>query len=104
MSDPLKQYNQVKDGLPSGQAILAACHATLACHLRFEDHPEVQAWLGGAFRKVICRVDEAQFEAAKRYEDHVVMTESALEGVETAIAFRPRAEWPKFFRFLPLYR
>ena len=32
------------------------------------------------------------------------MSESALDGAEVALGFRPRAEWPKSFRFLPLYR
>ncbi|MCE3607637.1 hypothetical protein LXA47_29120 [Massilia sp. P8910] len=37
-------------------------------------------------------------------EDHVVLTESALDNREVAIVFRAREEWPKMFKFLKLYR
>ncbi len=33
-----------------------------------------------------------------------VITESALEGQEVAIALRAREQWPKWMRFLRLYR
>jgi|688.fasta_scaffold722650_1 hypothetical protein len=32
-----------------------------------------------------------EFKAAKSLDDNVVLTESPLDGVEVAIAFRPRA-------------
>ena len=57
-----------------------------------------------SFYKVVCRVTDAEFEAAKLLEDSVVLTESALDNAEVAIAFRPRAEWPKAFKFYRLYR
>ena len=41
---------------------------------------------------------------AKEAEDHVVLTESALDGAEVAMAFKPRAEYPKAFRFFKLFR
>lgn len=47
---------------------------------------------------------DAEFEAAKGFEDNVVLTESALDEAEVAIAFRPREEWPKAFKFYRLYR
>ena len=50
------------------------------------------------------QMTDEEFERAKAFEDHVVLTESALEGQEVAIAFKPRAEWPKAFRFYRLYR
>lgn len=34
----------------------------------------------------------------------MVLTESALDGREVAIVFKPREEWPKMFKFLRLYR
>jgi hypothetical protein len=97
-------YILIKDSVPQGIAILAAAHAALAGYLKFKDTPEVSAWLSGPFRKVICRVTEAEFAQAKNFEDHVVLTESALEGQEVAIAFKPREEWPKAFRFYRLYK
>jgi hypothetical protein len=38
------------------------------------------------------------------FEDHVILTESALGNQEVAIAFKPREEWPKAFKFFKLYR
>jgi hypothetical protein len=97
-------YILVQESVPAGFAILAAAHASLACYLRFRDAPEVAEWLAGPFYKVVCRVTDSEFEAAKGFEDHVVLTESALDGAEVAIAFRPRQEWPKAFKFYRLYR
>ncbi len=99
----MKMYVLIRDDVPVGFALVAAAHASLAAYLRFAAHPDTQSWLAGPFRKVICKVDAAAFEAAKRVEDHVVITESALDGREVALAFRPRAEWPKAFRFFPKY-
>ena len=100
----MKMYILVRESVPTGFAILAAAHASLACYLRFRDAPEVAAWLAGPFYKVVCRVTDAEFEAAKGFEDNVVLTESALDEAEVAIAFRPREEWPKAFKFYRLYR
>jgi hypothetical protein len=33
-----------------------------------------------------------------------MIAESALDGQEVAIAFRPRADYPKSFRFLKLFK
>lgn len=100
----MKMYILVKESVPVGFAVLATAHASLACYLKFRDSPEVQAWLAGPFYKVVCRVTAAEFEAAKHFVEHVILTESALDGAEVAIAFRPRAEWPKAFKFYRLYR
>lgn len=100
----MKMYVLVKDSVPLGFAVLAAAHASLACYLKFQEHPDVAEWLAGPFYKVVCRVSDADFERAKEVEDHVVLNESALDGAEVAVAFRPRAEWPKMFRFFALFR
>jgi hypothetical protein len=97
-------YILVRESIPVGFALLAAAHASLACYLKFRDSPEVATWIAGPFYKVICKVGDAEFEAAKACEDHVVMTESGLGGAEVAIAFRPREEWPKAFQFYRLYK
>jgi len=99
-------YILVKESIPTGFALLAAAHASLACYLKFKDSPEVVGWLAGpAFYKVVCKVNDKEFENARATEDNVVLTESALpEGQEVAIAFKPREEWPKSFKFLRLYR
>jgi peptidyl-tRNA hydrolase len=100
----MKMYILVKETVPLGFALLAAAHASLAAYLKFRESPEVAEWLSGPFYKVVCKVNEAEFLAAKQHPNHVVLTESALGGEEVAIAFQPRAEWPKAFTFYRLYR
>jgi hypothetical protein len=100
----LKMYILIRESVPVGFAILAASHASLACTLKFKDTPEVAEWLSGPFYKAVCKVNDTEFEKAKEFEDCVVVTESALEGQEVALAFRPREEWPKSFRFYRLYK
>ena len=100
----MKMYILLKESLPPGLAVLAAAHASLAAYLRFKDTPEIDQWLSGPFYKVICRVNDSEFEKAKQFDDHVLLTESALDDQEVALAFKPREEWPKAFRFYRLYR
>ena len=101
--NPLKMYILLRDFMDPGHDMLAAAHASLAGYIEFKDHPDTEAWLKESFRKVVCTVTDTEFEKAKKYEDYRVMTESAFEGKEVAIVFRPRREWPKFFWFLKLY-
>lgn len=100
----LRMYILVRESVPTGFAVLAAAHASLAAYLKFADAPEVKEWLLGPFYKTVCRVSDEEFAKAKETLDHVVLTESALDGQEVAIAFRPRAEYPKAFRFFKLYK
>lgn len=97
-------YILVKESVPIGFALVAAAHASLAAYLRFHDTPEVKEWVSGRFYKAICKVTDKEFEQAKSVPDHVVITESALQGAEVALAFKPRPEWPKPFKFYRLYR
>lgn len=100
----MKMYILIREEVPSGFALLAAAHASLACYLKFKDTTEVAEWLSGPFYKAVCKVNDKEFEKAKVFEDSIVLTESALNDQEVAIAFRPREEWPKAFRFFRLYR
>jgi peptidyl-tRNA hydrolase len=100
----LKMYILIRESIAPGFAVLAAAHASLAAYLKFKDTPEVAEWLSGSFYKAVCRMTDEEFERAKAFEDHVVLTESALQGQEVAIAFKPRREWPKAFRFFRLYK
>lgn len=100
----MKMYILVQESLPVGRAMVAAAHASLACYLKFRDAPEVAEWLAGPFQKVICKVSEDELARAKLVPDHVVLTESQLDGAEVALAFKPRDVWDKSFRFLRLYR
>ena len=49
-------------------------------------------------------VNESEFTKAKEFEDHVVISESSLDDAEIAIAFKPRKEWPKAFKYYRLYK
>ncbi len=100
----LRMYILVRESVPIGFAVLAAAHASLAAYLQFADTPEVKEWLAGPFYKAVCRVSDAEFEKAKETSEHVVITESALDGQEVAISFKPRTEYPKTFRFFKLYK
>lgn len=100
----MKMYILVRDDVPLGFAMVAVAHASLAGYLEFRDTPEVEEWLSGPFSKAVCVVSAKEFENARAVPDHVVLTESALGGREVAIAFKPRKQWPRMFRFLKLYR
>ena len=100
----MKMYILIKQSVPLGLAMVAAAHASLAAYLRFKDSPEVAAWLAGPFKKAVCKVDDAVFAVAKAAGDLVVITESALDHAEVALAFKPREDWPRAFKFFPLYR
>jgi hypothetical protein len=97
-------YILVRDDVPLGFAMVAVAHASLAGYLEFRETPEVKEWLAGSFFKAVCIVNAKEFENARAVPDHVVLTESALGGREVAMAFKPRDEWPKMFRFFKLYR
>jgi len=100
----MKMYILIRESVPLGKAVVAAAHASLACYLKFQTHPDVSAWLSGPFFKTVCKVNDVEFEQAKQTEDHVVLTESSLDNQEVALAFRPREEYPKQFKFLRLFK
>ncbi len=97
-------YILVKEEVPLGIAMVGAAHASLATYLKFQNSPEVRVWLSGPFYKAVCKVNSKEFENAKQVEDHVIITESSLNNQEIAIAFKPRDEWPKMFKFFRLYK
>lgn len=97
-------YILVKDSIPPGKAMVGVAHASLACYLKFQDDPVVKDWLEGPFYKTVCLVNDTEFKKAKSEHDHVVMTESTLDNQETVIAFRPREEYPKYFKFFRLFK
>jgi peptidyl-tRNA hydrolase len=100
----MKMYILIREDVPLGFAMVAAAHGSLAAYLKFRSAPEVKEWLDGPFYKVVCKVSVKEFEDAKEVPNHVVLTENALQSQEVAIAFMPRAAWPKMFKFLRLYR
>jgi peptidyl-tRNA hydrolase len=99
----MKMYILVKESIPVGNAIVSASHASLAAYLKFNDDEQMKQWVSGPFYKVVCKVNEKEFENAKQVEKNVIITESSLNGQEVAIAFCPREEWPKMFKFFKKY-
>lgn len=100
----MKMYILIRDDISEGFSVLAAAHASLACYLKYKNDLEMQSWISDTFYKVVCKVNDKEFQKAKEFEDHIVLTESALDHKEVAIAFKPREEWPKPFKFYRLYK
>jgi len=100
-----KMYILVLDNVDLGHAMLAVGHAVAAAMKSFRDTDEMRDWLDNSFRKVVCRVTPEQFDKAKTYGlDYLSMTESALQGADTALVFKPAKDFPPFFKSLSLYR
>ena len=97
-------YILIKDDVDLGHAILASAHASLSCYLTFKGDPTLEDWALNSFRKVVCKVNAKEFEKAKSYPDFRIMTEMALANDEIALVFKPRDDWPEFFKWLKLYR
>jgi hypothetical protein len=91
-------YVLIKDCVPTGFALVAAAHVSLAACLQFKDTPEICEWIFGPFGKTVCEVNETKFEVAKMIVDNVIITESTSENMKVPIAFKPRQEWPKQLR------
>lgn len=99
----MKMYILIKESIPLGIAMTAVGHAAIACFRKFEHTKEMQDWLS-SFKKVVCKVNDIEFEKAKEFENNVVLTESTLNNQETCVAFCPREEFPKAFKYYRLYK
>lgn len=100
----MKMYILIKESITVDKALVAAAHASLATYLKYKDDKDMTEWVNSIFYKVVCKVNDKEFEKAKEYDKHLVLTESSLDNMEVAIGFCPRAEWPSFFKFLRLYK
>lgn len=96
-----------------GLAVTSVAHAAAAAILKWESDPDgiITQWADTSFKKVVCLVTDDQFEQAKKQEkayneelDYIVLTESVLDHQEISLVFKPREEWPKFFKFLSLWK
>lgn len=99
----MKMYILIKDNVPDTLAPVIAAHASLACYKKFERDADMQQWIQSVFKKVVCRVNAKEFENALRERKHIVLTESALAHEEVCIAFCPRTEYSKQFRFFKMW-
>lgn len=99
----MKMYILIKDHVPDKMVPVIAAHASLACYKQFEEDKDMIQWIGGIFKKVVCRVNEKEFSNAQMEEKHLILTESALAGQEVCIVFCPREEYSKQFRFFKMW-
>lgn len=106
-----RMYGLIKDKVGDveidiGHAVNSMFHAGAMINKKWkEEDPEMADWYDTSFRKVTCKVTEAQFEQAKKEApDWFVVTEMAFDQKEVVLVFKPRDEYPKFFKFLPLYK
>jgi hypothetical protein len=99
----MKMYILVKRDIPDKMVPVVTAHASLACFRKFENTENMQTWINGIFKKVVCVVSETEFINAKKEPDHVVLTESALDNQEVCMAFSPREEYSKMFKFFSMW-
>lgn len=99
----MKMYIIVKNDIPDKLVPVITAHASLACYKKYETNPNMQKWISGIFKKVVCVINEVEFNKLKEEVDFVVLTESSLNNKEVCLAFCPREEYPKKFRFLKMW-
>ena len=99
----MKMYIIVKDNIPDKLVPVVTAHASLACYKKFEDNESMIKWINGVFKKVVCLANEIEFEKLKNETDFVVLTESSLDNKEVSLAFCPREEYSKKFKFLQMW-
>lgn len=100
----LKMYILLKDDLDPSWAPLVAAHASLSAYLRMQNSLDMIIWSEASFMKVICKVNQKEFDTAKTFKDVTVITESALDNKEVAIVLCPREEYPKPVKFYKLWK
>lgn len=99
----MKMYILVRGNAPKGWAVNSVAHASLECYLEYQNHPDMIKWLEESFKKVTCRVTDEELELAKTAGDYVIVTENVLDDMVMCLAFRPREEYPSFFKDFKLY-
>ena len=99
----MKMYILIKEMVPNKFAPVIAAHASLACYKKFEEEEQMQKWINSVFKKVVCKVNDKEFENAKKELKNIVLTESALGNEEVCIAFCPREEYSKQFKFFRMW-
>ena len=104
-------YGLIKDqvnGIPIdvGHAVNSMFHAGAMVNKHWsKDDPDMIDWYSNSFRKVTCKVTEDEFEKAKtEASDWFVVTEMAFDNQEVVLVFKPRDEYPKFFKYLKLFK
>ncbi len=99
----MKMYIIVKDNVPDKLVPVITAHASLACYKKYETNEDMQKWINGVFKKVVCIVNKNEFDKLKEEHNFVLLTESSLNKDEVCLAFCPREEYPKKFKFLRMW-
>ena len=91
---------------PADIVPLIAAHTAMGTSKKFELNLNMLRWYGSELQKtVICKVTPEQFETAKEYGEYFALTEVHHQELgELGLGFRVEKEYPKFFKFLPLYK
>lgn len=89
----IKQYLVLRPDISPAVATIGIAHGVLACYLKYKDDPVVQDWVSGKygpFYKVICQArDIKEFDAIKKWNDSIIITESSLDNLPICIVFKP---------------
>ncbi len=96
-------YILIKERVPNKFVPVITAHASLACYKKYELDNDMQNWINSVFKKVVCKVNDKEFENAKSEAKSIVLTESALNNEEVCIAFCPRDEYSKQFKFFRMW-
>lgn len=96
-------YILIKRDVPDRFVPVITAHASLACYKKYENDPSMIEWINSTFKKVVCVLNEKEFENVKKESKNIILTESMLENREVAIAFCPRAEYSKQFSFFKMW-
>jgi peptidyl-tRNA hydrolase len=99
----MKMYIIVKNDIPDKLVPVITAHASLACYKKFQDNDDMIKWINGIFKKVVCIANEIEFDTLKKETDFVMLTESTLDNKEVCLAFCPREEYSKKFKFLNMW-
>jgi len=99
----MKMYIILLNNIPDKLAPVISAHASLACYKKFQNDERMEKWINGIFKKVVCVVNEKEFTRLKNETDYVLLTESSLGNREVCLAFCPRDEYPKMFKFLKMW-
>jgi hypothetical protein len=102
----LKMYILICDEVPANVVPLIACHLPMLTYRKFLDRPIMQRWFKTELQKtVVCKVTRQQFEKAKYYGEHFALTEVHHQELgELGLGFNVYIEYPKFLKFLPLWK
>ncbi|MGH1384578.1 hypothetical protein [Kordia sp.] len=99
----MKMYIIIKDDTPDKLVPVITAHASLACYKKYENNLDMQKWMNGIFKKVVCLANEIEFKKLKEELNFVTLTESSLDNNEVCLAFCPREAYPKRFKFLKMW-